>query len=105
MDPEPNFDEAKQTHVTSKKDELNEFKSRAAAATLLGISERLLARITGSVLIGTGKSTDYTRKINIGLQMKSNSPVRLKHLFYLDIFRISSEIICFISKEQNILFH
>lgn len=86
MDPEPNFDMAKQTHVTSKKDELNEFKSRAAAATLLGISERVLARITGSVLIGTGKSTDYTRKINIGLQMKSNSVVRWTHSFFSWLF-------------------
>lgn len=62
-------------HVIAKQNELNEFKQRSTAATILGISERVLARITGTVLVSPNNSIDLVRKINIGLQFKSHSMV------------------------------
>lgn len=75
-DQEPNFDKAKNIHVTVKSDELNDFKQLTTAATLLGVCEKTLARITGSVLVIPDKSPTPGRKINIGLQLKSRNPVR-----------------------------
>lgn len=66
---------AKSVHKSAKTDEINEFKQLSSASTLLGISEKLLARITGSVLVSPEKTVMPGRKINIGLQMKSRSPV------------------------------
>ncbi|XP_055313630.1 5'-3' exoribonuclease 1-like [Sitodiplosis mosellana] len=73
-DQEPNFEKAKNLHVSAKTEEINEFKQLSSAATLLGISEKMFARITGSVLVCPEKTLVPGRKINIGLQMKSRNP-------------------------------
>lgn len=67
--------------MTEKQEQLNEFKQRSTAATLLGISERVMARITGSVLVSPNSSAEYTKKINIGLQLKSHNVVRLFNFY------------------------
>lgn len=72
---EPNFDKAKNIHVSVKSDELNDFKQLTTAATLLGVSEKTLARITGTILVSSDKTPTPGRKINIGLQLKSRNPV------------------------------
>lgn len=90
-DQEPNFENAKNKHLAIKADELNEFKQLSTAASLLGINEKMLAQITGSIMVKPDKLTN-ARKINIGLQMKNRNPVREKNF---NSFNLKSKFKCF----------
>lgn len=88
---EPDFERAKEVHMKTKADQLNEFKQLSTAASLLGIGENVLARVTGSVLINPpDNSVESWRKINIGLQLKSRTPVR-SHTFLSQLFCLNEE--------------
>lgn len=75
MDRSPNFEKVIRIHTAAKKSALNEFKQQTTAATLLGISEKVFARITGAVLVANDDDGDWMRKVNIGLQLKVRSLV------------------------------
>lgn len=68
MEQAPHFEKAISVHTATKAKNLNEFKQLSTAATLLGITEKVFARITGCVLVSN--DDDCIRKINIGLQLK-----------------------------------
>lgn len=75
VDQPPNFDKAIRVHTAIKHSTLNEYKQPSTAATLLGISEKVFARVTGAVLVSGDDDTDFMRKVNIGLQLKVRSLV------------------------------
>lgn len=77
MDQSPNFERAIRVHTAAKELKLKEFKQPSTAATLLGISEKVFARVTGSVLVNCDSDTDWVRKINIGLQLKLRGVVSI----------------------------
>lgn len=67
---EPNLEPAKKIHMDDRHNQLMEYKQPPTVATLLGIGEKVLAKITGNVLVNPPGSIDNIRKINIGLQLK-----------------------------------
>lgn len=93
MKQEPDFDKAIEVHTAVKANQLNEFKQPATAATYLGIHERVLGKITGSVLVSPDDSTDAYKKINIGLQLKVRGTVR--YMFWFCYLIWSAVIITF----------
>lgn len=70
VDQPPNFEKAIRVHTASKKSALADFKQSSTAATLLGISEKVFARITGTVLVSNENDFGWISKVNIGLQLK-----------------------------------
>lgn len=85
MKQEPNFEKAIDAHSEAKANKMTHFKQPSTVATILGISEKVLGRITGSVLVSTDNSTD-TLKVNIGLQLKIRSVVRNWSIWSLPFF-------------------
>lgn len=73
---DPNFGMAINLHQTAKANKLNECKQASSAAALLGISERVFARITGTIFVHLENAIPG-RKINIGLQLKYRNPVSI----------------------------
>lgn len=88
MNQEPDFQKAIQVHKADENHKLNDYKHPSTIATLLGISEKLLARVTGSVLVNG--ETPTNRKINIGLMLKIRNIVGIssKYLLYLVFSKI-----------------
>lgn len=70
MDQSPCFENAIRMHTATKQTKLTEFKQPSTAAALLGIHEKVFARVTGTVLVTHDTDMDSIRKINIGLQLK-----------------------------------
>lgn len=96
MKQEPNFEKAIDAHNEAKANKITKFKQPSVAATILGISEKVLGRITGSVFISTEHSTDTSKRVNIGLQLKIRNVVRTFFFdFILAIFFLRFEIILF----------
>lgn len=73
---EPDFEQTKSIHITASAGKMSEYKQLSSAASLIGISEKVLAKITGSVIVSSGVAKDILQKINIGLQFKNRNPVR-----------------------------
>lgn len=78
---EPDFTDAIETYEKSTKDESEKivYREAAAAAQSIGISPKVLARLTGSVIVLMAKRGDSTksspRKNNVGLQLKPRNRV------------------------------
>lgn len=70
VDQSPNFEKVIRIHTAAKKSAFNEFKQPNTAATLLGITEKVFARVTGAVLVANDDDPVCMRKVNIGLQLK-----------------------------------
>lgn len=96
MDQPPNFDKAIRVHTAIKYSTLNEFKQPSTAATLLGISEKVFARVTGAVLVSGDNDTDWIRKINIGLQLKVRGVVSKNSLVNFICIDLISPLIAFV---------
>lgn len=73
---EPDFEKAKSVHMKSKTEQLTEFKQLSTAASLCGVSENVLAKITGSIQVNPDESNGNMRKVNIGLRLKYRNAVR-----------------------------
>lgn len=82
VDQAPNFEKAIRVHTATKKSAMDEFKQSSTAATLLGISEKVFARVTGTVLVGSDNDIDWMRKVNIGLQLKVRGMVSMHLLIH-----------------------
>lgn len=88
MDLPPNFEKAIQMHTATKTSEINEFKQPSTAAVLLGITEKVFARVTGSVLVSQSNASG--KKINIGLQLKIRGLVSsLSAYFSVELYAVS----------------
>lgn len=83
VDQSPNFEKVIRIHTSAKKLALNEFKQQTTAATLLGISEKVFARITGAVMVANDDDPNSMRKVNIGLQLKVRGFVSIFSSFML----------------------
>lgn len=66
----PNFEKAIEAHQAIMTNKMREFKQPCVAASILGISEKVLGKITGTVLVKPDNSTDALTKVNIGLKLK-----------------------------------